>query len=269
MPSHLRAVCVHACVWVWVVHVVVHSSSSSPFFPAFPCRPWSRFSVYSSSPCFDVRHAYFLPLGAPVPSRNWIDRSALFLSALRLEEEDLFPHCESVSWVRSGISIVLRPRYSTPRNLSYGSLRRRATISLSLSPSLLPLLAPSLLLLPSHLLARQNISAKRKRTNRVVFQHAQRLVHTRPLHRAVVPRHRHRDEAHHDGARLCYYIVSLSLLSLSFHPISLALSRKSNPRHPGSALPRRKGRGGKGKVARGGTWVCTFLRHASGCVAGR
>ena len=42
-----------------------------------------------------------------------------------------------------------------------------------------------------------------ERTNRVVFQHTQRLVHARSLHRAVVPCHGHGDEAHHDGAGLC------------------------------------------------------------------
>jgi hypothetical protein len=95
------------CVGVYVVHVVVHSSSS-PFFSAFPCRPWTRFSVRSASPCIDVRRAYFLPLGAPVPSRNWIDQYALFLSALRLEEEDLFPHCKPVSRVLSHVPPVSR-----------------------------------------------------------------------------------------------------------------------------------------------------------------
>ena len=50
------------------------------------------------------------------------------------------------------------------------------------------------------------------RTNGVVFEHAQRLVHTRPLHGAVVPGHGHGDEAHHDGARLrCEQIVSATL----------------------------------------------------------
>ena len=50
------------------------------------------------------------------------------------------------------------------------------------------------------------------RTNGVVFEHAQRLVHTRPLHCAVVPSHGHGDEAHHDGARLrCEQIVSATL----------------------------------------------------------
>jgi hypothetical protein len=37
------------------------------------------------------------------------------------------------------------------------------------------------------------------RTNRVVFEHAQRLMRSRPLHCAIVARHGHRDEAHHDG----------------------------------------------------------------------
>ena len=37
------------------------------------------------------------------------------------------------------------------------------------------------------------------RTNRVVFEHAQRLMRSRPLHCAVVARHGHRDEAHHNG----------------------------------------------------------------------
>jgi hypothetical protein len=107
--------CACVCVWVWVVHVVVHSSSSSHFSPAFPCRPWTRFSVHSASPRFDIRHAYFLPLGAPVPSQNWIDRYPLFLSALRLEEKDLFPHCDPVSRVLSHVSpsrVLLRLRMS-------------------------------------------------------------------------------------------------------------------------------------------------------------
>lgn len=50
------------------------------------------------------------------------------------------------------------------------------------------------------------------RTDGVVFEHAQRLVHTRPLHCAVVPSHGHGDEAHHDGARLrCEQSVSAPL----------------------------------------------------------
>ncbi len=52
----------------------------------------------------------------------------------------------------------------------------------------------------------------RKRTNRVVFQHAQRLMRARPLHCAVVASHGHRDEAHHDGTRLrCGCLVSTVL----------------------------------------------------------
>jgi hypothetical protein len=38
-----------------------------------------------------------------------------------------------------------------------------------------------------------------RRTNWVVFEHAQRLVSSRPLHCSVVARHGHRYEAHHDG----------------------------------------------------------------------
>jgi len=48
------------------------------------------------------------------------------------------------------------------------------------------------------------------RTNWIVFEHAQRLMRSRPLHRAVVARHGHRDEAHHDGTRLrCCVVVSV------------------------------------------------------------
>jgi hypothetical protein len=253
--------CACVCIGVYVVHVVVHSSSSSPFFSAFPCRPWTRFSVRSASPCFDVRSAYFLPLCVPVPSRNWIDRYALFLSALRLEEEDLFPHCDPVSRVLSHVSPVSRlapsphVRETTPLPSAVCTL----PIPCSLSSS-------SFL---NHLFARHNISETKKRTNRVVFQHAQRLVHARPLHRAVVPRHRHRDEAHHDGAGLCCCFVSPLFLSISSsHPFLSSLFRKSNPRHPGSALPGERVVGGREKW-QVGMWVCTFLRHASGCVAGR
>ena len=41
------------------------------------------------------------------------------------------------------------------------------------------------------------------RTDWIVFEHTQRLMRSRSLHCAVVARHGHRDEAHHDGARLC------------------------------------------------------------------
>jgi hypothetical protein len=106
-----------------------------------------------------------------------------------------------------------------------------------------------------HLFARQNISETIERTNRVVFQHAQRLVHARPLHRAVVPRHRHRDEAHHDGAGLCCYIVSpLFLFISSSRPFSLFFFHQSNPIQFSASwlcAPRGKGRGAKGKVAGG------------------
>jgi hypothetical protein len=38
-----------------------------------------------------------------------------------------------------------------------------------------------------------------RRTNWVVFEHAQRLMRSWPLHCSVVARHGHRYEAHHDG----------------------------------------------------------------------
>ena len=41
------------------------------------------------------------------------------------------------------------------------------------------------------------------RTDGVVFEHAQRLMRTWSLHRPVVARHGHRNQAHHNGTGLC------------------------------------------------------------------
>ena len=41
------------------------------------------------------------------------------------------------------------------------------------------------------------------RTDRVVFEHAQRLVRTRSLHGPVVACHGHGYQAHHNGTGLC------------------------------------------------------------------
>lgn len=58
------------------------------------------------------------------------------------------------------------------------------------------------------------------RTDRIVLQHAQRLMSTWPLHCAVVSSHGHRDEAHHDGTRLrCSTLMSAQsvVLMLKLH----------------------------------------------------
>ena len=50
-----------------------------------------------------------------------------------------------------------------------------------------------------------------RRTDGVVFEHAQRLMRTRPLHCAIIARHCHRDEAYHNGTRLrCGRILAQS-----------------------------------------------------------
>lgn len=49
-----------------------------------------------------------------------------------------------------------------------------------------------------------------RRTDRIVLEHAQRLMRARPLHCAVVAGHGHGDEAHHNGTGLCcWHLVSI------------------------------------------------------------
>lgn len=46
----------------------------------------------------------------------------------------------------------------------------------------------------------QGMAGRRRHTDRIVFEHAERLMGAWPLHRAVVPRHGHGYQTHHDGA---------------------------------------------------------------------
>jgi hypothetical protein len=57
------------------------------------------------------------------------------------------------------------------------------------------------------------------RTNGIVLEHAKRLMCARSLHGAVVARHGHGDEAHHDRAGLCCVVVLLACAcrSLDWH----------------------------------------------------
>jgi len=51
-----------------------------------------------------------------------------------------------------------------------------------------------------------------RRTDRIVFQHAQRPMCSRSYHRLVISRQRHRDEAHGDRARFdCWKLISIAL----------------------------------------------------------
>jgi hypothetical protein len=65
------------------------------------------------------------------------------------------------------------------------------------------------------------------RTNGVVFHHAERTVDTRSHQSSVVARHRHRDEAHHDGARLrCERTQSAKLLGAVRVGIAASVQRR-------------------------------------------
>jgi hypothetical protein len=50
------------------------------------------------------------------------------------------------------------------------------------------------------------IVIRAQRTDRIVLEHAQRLMDSWTLHRAVVARHGHGDQAHHDGAGFRYCV---------------------------------------------------------------
>lgn len=53
-----------------------------------------------------------------------------------------------------------------------------------------------------------------RRTDGIVFKHAQRLMRAGPLHCAVVTSHGHRDEAHHNGTGFrCACLISIVLVS--------------------------------------------------------
>jgi hypothetical protein len=95
----------------------------------------------------------------------------LFLAALGFEEEDLFPHCHFVSFQHPGIASSIAS-WSCLCSCDIGRCDARHW---------------------------PQGRSEGDRTNWVVLEHAQRLVCSWPLHCAVVARHGHRNEAHHNG----------------------------------------------------------------------
>jgi hypothetical protein len=69
------------------------------------------------------------------------------------------------------------------------------------------------------------------RTNGVVFHHAEWTVDTRSHQSSVVARHGHRDEAHHDGARLrCERTPSVKLLGAIRVGIAASVRHRRSPK---------------------------------------